>query len=110
SAEVELPEHLSASAVVELAADPARFARALRRPVPRRPSVRARRGTAFHAWVEQYFGAASLVDVDELPGADDDSTGDTDLAVLQRNFLASPWAARTPVAVEVDVETPVADT
>lgn len=107
--DVELPAHLSASAVVRLAADPDAFARALRRPVPLEPSPQARRGTAFHAWVEGYFGAAALVDVDELPGADDDSLAvDADQAALRAAFLATPWAHRRPVAVEVDVETPVA--
>lgn len=108
--DVRLPAHLAASAVVQLAADPARFARQLRRPVPLEPSARARRGTAFHAWVEAYFGAAALVDLDALPGADDETVADDlDLAALQTRFLASEWAARTPVAVEVDVETPVGD-
>ncbi|RYV50444.1 ATP-dependent helicase [Pengzhenrongella frigida] len=106
---VELPAHLSASAVVRLAADPQAFAHALRRPVPLEPSVQARRGTAFHAWVEQYYGSASLVDVESLPGADDDSVAvDGSLADLRAAFLATPWAGRTPVAVEVDIETPVA--
>jgi len=49
------------------------------------------------------------VDVDALPGADDDAGADAELAALQARFLASEWASRTPVAVEVDVETPVGD-
>jgi DNA helicase-2/ATP-dependent DNA helicase PcrA len=106
--EVELPAHLSASAVVRLAADRAEFARALRRPVPNRPSPQARRGTQFHAWVEGFFGAPALVDLDDLPGADDDSVAvDADEAALRAAFLATPWAALEPVAVEVDVETTV---
>ena len=71
--------------------------------------MHARRGTAFHAWVERYYGSAALVDVDALPGADDDAGADAELAALQARFLASEWASRTPVAVEVDVETPVGD-
>ena len=106
---VELPAHLSASAVVRLAADPQAFAHALRRPVPLEPSVQARRGTAFHAWVEQYYGSASLVDVESLPGADDDSVAvDASLADLRTAFLATAWAGQTPIAVEVDIETPAA--
>lgn len=105
---VGLPAHLSASAVVRLAADRDEFARQLRRPLPTAPSAHARRGTAFHTWVEQWYGRAALVDLDALPGADDDSaTDDAALAALQRTFLASQWAARTPLAIEVDVETPV---
>ncbi|WP_291884050.1 ATP-dependent DNA helicase [Cellulomonas sp.] len=106
--EVELPAHLSASALVRLDADPGEFARHLRRPVPAEPSAQARRGTRFHAWVEGWFGAASLVDVDALPGADDDSLAvDLDEQALRDSFLATPWAHRTPLAVEVDVETSV---
>ncbi|GAA3804200.1 ATP-dependent DNA helicase [Cellulomonas soli] len=108
SPEVVLPAHLSASALVRLDSDPAEFARALRRPVPLEPSPQARRGTAFHAWVEGWFGSASLVDLDDLPGADDDSLPvDADQAALRAAFLATPWAQRRPVAVEVDIETPV---
>lgn len=107
--EVELPAHLSASAVVRLAADSGEFARALRRPVPNRPSPQARRGTQFHAWVEGFYGAPTLVDLDDLPGADDDSVAvDADEAALRAAFLATPWAALEPVAIEVDVETTVA--
>lgn len=106
---VGLPPHLSASALVRLAADREAFAVQLRRPIPLAPSPEARRGTAFHTWVEQYYGAAALVDLDALPGADDDSADALDLGTLQETFLATPWAGRTPSAVEVDVETPVGD-
>lgn len=104
---VPLPAHLSASALVRLAADRDAFALQLRRPVPLAPSTEARRGTAFHTWVEQYYGAAALVDVDALPGADDDATDPLELATLRSTFLASEWASRAPTAVEVDIETPV---
>ena len=109
STEVALPVHLSASRVVELAADPARFAARLRRPMPSEPSPGARRGSAFHAWLERRFGAAALVDVDDLPGSADDAVADLELAELQGRFLASEWAGQTPDAVEVGVETPVGD-
>ncbi len=106
--QVELPGHLSASRVVALAADPGALALHLRRPMPQPPSPSARRGSAFHAWLEQRFGAAALVDVDELPGSADDAAPDESLAQLQARFLAGEWAQRTPVAVEVAVESPVA--
>ncbi|WP_157465607.1 ATP-dependent DNA helicase [Cellulomonas sp. Leaf395] len=105
SGEVELPAHLSASALVRLEGDPEEFAQHLRRPVPAEPSPQARRGTRFHAWVEGWYGSASLVDVDALPGADDDSaTLDLDEQALRDAFLATEWANRSPVAVEVDIE------
>ncbi len=105
---VELPAALSASAVVRLDRDPEAFAAALRRPVPQPPSPQARLGTAFHAWVEGYFGAATLVDVDALPGADDDSLpAAADLERLRQSFRATPWAERLPIAVEQEVRTSV---
>ncbi|NNH52224.1 ATP-dependent helicase, partial [Promicromonospora citrea] len=107
--EVAFPAHVSASGLVRLAADRDAFALQLRRPVPVQPTVHARRGTRFHEWVEQFFTSATLLDVDDLPSAEDDELPeDTDLDKLRDTFLGSEWAARTPVAVEVDVETPVA--
>lgn len=105
-ASVALPGHLSASQVVALARDPEQFARSLRRPMPPRPAPAARQGTAFHAWVERHYQAAALVDLDELPGTDDeDADHDADLAALKETFLASEWADRTPLDIEVAVET-----
>jgi DNA helicase-2/ATP-dependent DNA helicase PcrA len=105
---VELPAHLSASKVVALAADPEGFADRLRRPLPQPPQPAARRGSAFHAWLERRYGGAALVDLEELPGAADDADADADLELLRQQFLASPWAQLVPEAVEVAVETPVA--
>ena len=67
--EVDLPAHLSASALVALAEDAERFTLDLRRPMPAPPALAARRGTAFHAWVEQHYSRAAFVDVDDLPGS-----------------------------------------
>ncbi|MGH3612325.1 MAG: ATP-dependent helicase [Pseudonocardia sp.] len=103
---VALPAQLSVSRLVELAADPAALAARLRRPLPVAPNPHARRGTAFHAWLEQRFGAAQLLDLDELPGAaDDGAPADDTLTELQDAFLASEWALRRPVEVEVPFET-----
>ena len=105
---VALPAQLSVSRLVELADDPAALADRLRRPLPQPPNPHARRGTAFHAWLEQRFGAARLLDVDELPGAADEGAAPDDLLdELQSAFLASAWAARTPHDVEVPFESVV---
>ncbi|PZF94484.1 ATP-dependent helicase [Micromonospora deserti] len=107
--EVALPGQLSVTQLVALRRDPAALARALRRPVPTEPNPYARRGTAFHAWLEQRFGADRLLDLDELPGAADaDAAPDEALAELQERFLASEWADRVPVEVEVPFATVVA--
>lgn len=111
--EVAFPAHVSASGLVAVAADRDAYALQRRRPVPREPSPAARRGTRFHGWVERYYGAPSLLDLDDLPGSggtDGEDAGEAaDEARLRETFLASPWARRTPVAVEVDLETPVGD-
>jgi DNA helicase II / ATP-dependent DNA helicase PcrA len=98
---VELPSHLSVSQLVELRRDPAELARQIRRPLPRRPALTARRGTRFHLWLEQRWGQQRLLDVDELPGAADDTADpDADLLALQDAFQASEWWARVPTDVE----------
>ena len=104
-ASVELPAHLSTSELVSLARDPQDFALALRRPMPQPPQVAGRRGTAFHTWVEQHYADAGLVDVFELPGSADEDLGDADLTAMQEHFLASEWADRVPLDVELSLET-----
>lgn len=107
--EVGLPAAMSVSALVELAADPSELARRIRRPLPHAPSPQARRGTAFHAWLERYFGGEPLLDLAELPGAHDLHAADDErLDDLVAAFRASPWAARTPIAIEVPFVTHVA--
>jgi DNA helicase-2/ATP-dependent DNA helicase PcrA len=94
--------------LVALARDPLALARRVRRPVPTRPAPLARRGTAFHAWLEERYGGERLLDLDELPGAADEGAApDDELAVLQERFLASAWADRSPEEVEVAFETVV---
>ncbi|MCA1671724.1 MAG: PD-(D/E)XK nuclease family protein, partial [Actinobacteria bacterium] len=103
---VTLPAHLSVSQLVEVAADPSALAERLRRPLPYPPNPMARRGTAFHAWLERRFGSTRLIDLDELPGAADEGAApDSELTALQEAFLASEWAARSPHDVEVPFET-----
>lgn len=103
--DVELPSHLSVSQLVALRRDPDLLARWIRRPVPLPPAPLARRGTAFHTWLEARFQGGRLLDVDELPGsADTDAAPDADLAALQAAFMASKWAERSPTEVEVPFE------
>jgi len=103
---VDVPRHLSASAVVSFAHDPSAFAAALRRPMPQQPAVAARQGTAFHAWIEEHYARAAIVDVLDLPGsADETATQDEDLDRMRDNFLASEWAERIPEEIELSIET-----
>lgn len=111
--QVPLPDQLSVSQLVELSEDPGKLARRLRRPLPAPPNPMARRGTAFHAWLEHRFTSTALLDLDEIPGAADDSAAgehDADFDELRRAFLAGSWADRWPHRVEVGFETQVAGT
>jgi DNA helicase-2/ATP-dependent DNA helicase PcrA len=106
--DVTVPPHLSVSQLVTLRRDPRELARRLRRPLPRRPEPYLRRGTAFHRWLEQWYRAEELLDLDELPGAaDDDAAPDDAFDRLRERFLASEWADRTPVRLEVPFVTVV---
>ncbi|MGJ3188823.1 ATP-dependent helicase [Paenarthrobacter sp. FR1] len=107
--DVHLPSHISASLFVDLGADPAAVLSQLRRPVPREPGISARKGTAFHAWVEEYFGTTGMLDLDEAPGSDshiDEAYGLDDMVAA---FKRSEWAQRAPAFVEVPVETRIGD-
>jgi DNA helicase-2/ATP-dependent DNA helicase PcrA len=107
---VELPSRLSVSSLVTLAADPKELARRIRRPVPVRPAPLARRGTAFHHWLESRWGQQRLIDDFELPGASDDvAETDVRLSELQDRFEESEWAAREPLDLEVPFETMISD-
>ena len=105
---VELPEHLSVSALVMLARDPAELASQIRRPMPLPPAPQARRGTAFHRWLEQHYGAQQLIDPGDLPGASD-AEAEADLTFLRELFEAGTWASRWPAEVEVPFETRIGD-
>jgi DNA helicase-2/ATP-dependent DNA helicase PcrA len=97
-----LPAQLSVSTLVELGRDPDAVAQRLRRRLPTRPDPHALLGTVFHDWVQRFFHAERLFDLDDLPGAVDHDSGETeDLAALQAAFAVSPWATRTPIEVEV---------
>ncbi|MFL6239590.1 MAG: ATP-dependent helicase [Actinomycetes bacterium] len=100
---VPMPRMLSASQVLRLARDPDDFARGLARPMPQRPNAAARKGTLFHAWLEETLKSRPLLDLDALEGAADDFESvptDDDLVALRKAFAASPYADREAVAVE----------
>ncbi|OBI86264.1 ATP-dependent DNA helicase [Mycobacterium sp. 1245805.9] len=106
-----LPSQVSVSGLVDLARDPVAAAQRLVHRLPTRPDPHALLGNAFHAWVQRFYGADSLFDLGDLPGAADSEVGDTrELAALQEAFARSRWAARTPVAVEVPFEMPIGET
>ncbi|HEV7581041.1 MAG TPA: ATP-dependent DNA helicase [Mycobacterium sp.] len=106
-----LPSQLSVSGLVDLARDPKGAMQRLVHRLPTRPDPHAFLGNAFHSWVQQFYGTEWLFDLGDLPGAADADLGHPEeLAALQAAFTRSPWAARTPLAVEVPFEMPIGDT
>jgi len=107
---VDLPAHLSSTDVVRLATDRESYALTRRRPMPRISGAAARKGDAFHAWVERYYRMPTLTDPEDVfavDGGDGAPAEGVELAGLREAFLDGEWADRLPTAVEVDIEMPV---
>ncbi|MGV0715229.1 ATP-dependent DNA helicase [Mycolicibacterium sp. XJ662] len=105
-----LPTQISVSTMVELGRDPDSLTQRLRRRLPIRPDPHTLLGNAFHDWIQRFYHAERLFDLDDLPGAVDHDTGVADeLAELQTAFAVSPWAARTPLDVEVPFDMVIGD-
>ena len=107
--EVLLPDRLSVSALVALARDPDELARQVRRPMPQPPARQARRGTAFHLWLEERFGQQRLIDDDELFADRDDQDPDENLIELKARFEAGEWGGRWPRETEVPFDMLIGD-
>ena len=106
-----LPPQLSVSSLVELGRDRQNAAARLVRRLPSCPDQHALLGTAFHDWVQRFYGAERLFDLDDLPGAGQAAgTDSTELAELRAAFTGSPWAARTPTDIEVPFEMSLGET
>ena len=103
---VYLPAHLSVSGLMAFAQSSEEYVARLRRPLPFKPDPIARRGTAFHTWLEERFALSiPLMGDDELPGAaDEGALDDSALEKLKEKWLRSEWAARHPYRVEVPFE------
>jgi DNA helicase-2/ATP-dependent DNA helicase PcrA len=78
--------------------------------MPAPPAPQARRGTAFHRWLQQHFASQRLIDPADLLGLSDvDEEADADLAALRAQFDDGAWAHRWPQEVEVPFETRIGD-
>ncbi len=105
------PVRIPASRFKDFVADYGAASRATSRPQPERPYRSTQVGTQFHSWVEERLGVAgggAVLD-DALWEQEDEavSSGDADLAALQRTFLASPWAHLKPIEVETEINVAV---
>ncbi len=112
---VPLPASLTATALVDLHADPVGYVRRLARPMPRPPSRAASFGTRFHSWVERHYrptggplGQLPLIDPDDPPDHPNRSEGldpapgdpDRELRELCAAFADGQYGSVLPTAVE----------
>lgn len=98
---VKLPDTLTASQLVALNKDEPEFIRSLIRPMPRKPAPEAVRGTAFHAWVEDYYGLRRQANLEEPPpGVDSPIYDDSLLEKLKKAFTDGKFAQRSPFDLE----------
>ncbi len=104
---VPLPTSMGASTMMRALREPEDLAKDLARPMPRRSSVVANKGTVVHALIEEHYSPRALFDPDELFGLNDleihtesASIKDSEIEQLRQAFLATRFADLTPVAVE----------
>jgi len=99
---VRLPNSLSASQLISLTIDEEVFLKSLVRPMPRKPSSAADRGTNFHSWVETFYGSRTLIDTETLSGAmDGEIYTDEQMQALKSAFASGPFVDRTPASLEL---------
>lgn len=103
--DVPLGMELTTSEIISAADDVEAFARRRARPVPFKPNPYAKRGTAFHNWLETELGGSStLIDDDELwDPRDEDHDVDMSQPELDRlkdAFMQSEWAGQAAWDVE----------
>ena len=107
--QVKLPTRMSVSTLVNLAEDPDALALNIRRPMPNHIDKFARRGTAFHLWIEAQYKDPQVLDEDDLYEVDSAQRNLDDLPLeeLKTAWLASDWAKRDPApgGIEVPFET-----
>ncbi|MBY0441650.1 MAG: ATP-dependent helicase [Mycobacteriaceae bacterium] len=101
------PQHMSVSGLVELARGPGRATALLGIRQPSQPQPHALLGNAFHAWIQDFYGVPQLFELDDASGFDTGLVDTEELAALQAAFIKSPWASRSPIAVEVPFEMPI---
>ena len=77
--------------------------------MPQPPARQARRGTAFHLWLEERFGQQRLIDDEELFLDEAVAELDDNLIELKARFEAGEWGGRWPRDVEVPFDTQIGD-
>ncbi|WP_022871823.1 ATP-dependent DNA helicase [Nesterenkonia alba] len=102
AASARLPDQITATHMVGFAEAPERLAQQLQRPIPQKPAVALRRGTAVHAWLEQHFDSieTTLPGFEDL-GLDDSLVQKFQLEQVRSTFEQSDWANRRAFDVEL---------
>ena len=114
--ELELGPYLTASSLVAISGNAQEFLLQQLRPLPTRPLRAARRGTAVHAAIAEYFSTPAVLDIDavaepgEMPLDAASEITAADEKKLYQRFLDSPFATCQPVAIEQPVEITLNDT
>ena len=104
---VPLPSSVGASTMMRALREPEELAKDLARPMPRRSSVVANKGTIVHALIEEHYAPRALFDPDDLFGLQDlEGQGEvvthteSEIERFRQAFLATRFADMRPVAVE----------
>ena len=104
---VPLPASLGASTMMRALREPEELAKDLARPMPRRSSVVANKGTVVHALIEEHYSPRALFDPDDLfdlnyigSEAEVSEISDSEIDRLRQAFLTTRFANMQPVAVE----------
>lgn len=103
--QVELPNLVTASNLIQAIRTPTEFAQALHRPLPKPPSRGAASGTNVHNKIEQFYKQATLIDLDELMdrGARSDVAAEKAFAAFEK----SKYADMQPTAIEWSFQLPI---
>lgn len=103
---VSLPASIGASTYMRALREPEELAKDLARPMPRRPSVVAEKGTIVHSLIEAHYRPKTLLDFEDMndslerTGIGSNAESDADVEELTQVFRASRFAELMPVAVE----------
>lgn len=103
---VSLPASIGASTFMRALREPEELAKDLARPMPRRPSAVAEKGTIVHSLIEAHYKPKTLFDFEDSDesfleaGIGSNAESDSDIEKLTQVFRASRFAELMPVAVE----------
>ena len=111
---VEIP-YFTASAIVNLRQNPKDYLLNLRRPIPQEPLYSARRGTAVHAAIAQYYDEPLMINIDSVALADeplfatDPVLIDASSKLLFQRFQESRFASYQAIAIERAIDVTIGE-